>query len=299
MFQVGGDPRGSPGFLYNSDRLDYDSHKPMGEKKHQGGPRGRKPIGPKRSSAHGSEADTSGILNLRKLAGLTSHDVVDRVRKILKLRRVGHGGTLDPMAEGVLLVGFGAGTKILQYLSDLSKSYQATLRLGEETDTMDSEGRTVLRRPVPHLEKDEIGRVLLSFTGPRKQRPPAYSAVKVGGVPAYRLARKGKKVILPPRPIKVEALSLLDWDPPDLEFSARVSKGTYIRRLACDLAVELGSCGHLVSLTRTAIGRHTISDSLSLEDLEECVGGSLKSVVISLPEALDHLILFSIKHYAR
>ncbi len=235
-------------------------------------------------------AMAGGILNLSKPVGLSSHDLVDQVRKVLQVKRVGHGGTLDPFAGGVLLVGFGPGTKILPYLSQLFKEYEAVLRLGETTSTLDIEGAVTETLPVPPLGREGLAATLATFLGPQEQLPPAYSAVKVGGVRAYHLARRGLEITLAPRSITVERIELLAWEPPQLTFRALVSKGTYLRRLAADLALRLGTCGHLVSLTRTAVGGHTLASSLTLDDLRQAKSARrLGEVALSLPAALAHL----------
>jgi tRNA pseudouridine55 synthase len=233
---------------------------------------------------------SGGVLNLCKPVGLSSHDLVDQVRRVLRVKRVGHGGTLDPFATGVLLVGFGAATKALPYLSDLAKEYEAVLLLGVSTTTLDVEGEVTATQTVPPLDEAEIARTLQGFLGPQEQLPPTYSALKVGGVRAYRLARQGVEVALPPRTITVERIELLAWDPPRVTFRALVSKGTYLRRLAADIAARLGTGGHLVSLTRTAVGGHGLATSLTLDDV--CRAAAAKRVgeiALTLPAALGHL----------
>jgi tRNA pseudouridine55 synthase len=230
---------------------------------------------------------TGAVLNLRKPPGITSHDVVDRVRGILRTRRTGHGGTLDPFAGGVLLVGILNGTKILPYLSELPKEYEAVLRLGEGTETFDTEKPVTVRAAVPDLERDAIARTLDSFRGTREQVPPPFSAVWVGGERAYEKARRGEPVVLPPRMVSVDEISLLSWDPPNLGFRALVSKGTYLRTLAGDIAAALGTRGHLTALTRTAVGPHRLSDSLTLDELEAAARDRrVETVALSLAGAL-------------
>ncbi len=232
---------------------------------------------------------TGAVLNLRKEAGLTSHDLVDLVRRVTGVRRVGHGGTLDPFAEGVLLVGLDSGAKILSYLSDLPKEYEAVLRLGESTETLDPETPVMERRPVPDLDREAVTAACARFVGTQEQEPPQYSALKIGGVRAYNLARQGLEVALAPRSITVSGMTLLGWDPPDVRFRALVSKGTYLRRLGSDLAASLGTCGHLVALTRTAVGPHRLERSVTMASLEEAGRGAWADLAMTMSQALVHL----------
>lgn len=232
----------------------------------------------------------AGILNIFKPSGLTSHDVIDRVRDIIGQRRVGHAGTLDPFADGVLIIGLGSATKILSFISDLPKEYEGSLRLGEETDTMDPDGSVIGRKRIPSLDEEAIRAVFSRFEGTQEQSPPIYSALRVGGVRAYRLARSGKKITLPPRTITVEEIRLVSWEKDLIRFRATVSKGTYIRKLASDLAVKLGTCGHLVSLTRTRVGHFHLDSSISTEELERAGSREeLAGMMVSPAAALIHL----------
>ncbi len=231
---------------------------------------------------------TSGILNLDKPQGWTSHDVVARVRRLTGERRVGHAGTLDPLATGVLLVCLGAATRLTEYLQAAPKTYRATVRLGLATDTGDAEGAVVATRPVPPLSSEDLEEALAAFRGTIVQRPPIYSAIKQGGVPLYRRARRGEEVTPPPRQVTIYALDLIAWAPPDLTLLIVCSAGTYIRSLAHDLGERLGCGGHLISLCRTASGRFRLEEAISLEDLAAAVArGDWARFVLPPHWALD------------
>ena len=208
-----------------------------------------------------------GLLVVDKPKGPTSHDVVGWARRALQTRTVGHAGTLDPMATGVLVLGVGEGTKLLRWLTADSKRYRATVRLGVETDSLDADGVVTGEQPITPLTEAEARDGLAARVGPQAQRPPAYSAVKVDGERAHRLARRGDAVELPPRDIVVHELSLTDLAWPDLSFEAHLSKGAYVRSLARDLANDWGTVGHLVALRRIASGAFTMSEAVSADAL--------------------------------
>lgn len=207
-----------------------------------------------------------GILNLNKPRGLTSHDVVDRVRAIARQRRVGHAGTLDPLATGVLLVCLGRATRLAEYLMASPKTYRATIRLGVSTDTYDAEGQVVDQRPVT-ARREEVEKALGRFRGRILQVPPMFSAIKRDGQPLYRLARKGVTVERQPRPVEIYDLRLVEWDPPRLTVEVTCSPGTYIRSLAHDLGEALGCGAHLTALVRLASGDFRLEEAVPLEDL--------------------------------
>ena len=210
-----------------------------------------------------------GILNINKATGMTSHDVVASIRRLLKQKRVGHAGTLDPAASGVLPICVGQGTRVAEYLSDSGKTYRAEIVFGVETDTYDSEGVVVRTGSVAGLTLAQIEQALERFTGQQMQLPPRYSAIKLQGKPAYKLARIGEDISLSPRPITIYRLEVIDWLPPRLTLSIECSKGTYIRSLAHD-AGELLSCGaHLAALVRTRSGPFSLSESITLEQLAD------------------------------
>ena len=208
----------------------------------------------------------NGLLIVNKPAGMTSHDVVDAVRRLAQTRRVGHAGTLDPMATGVLVVVIGAATRLVQFIDGCDKTYRATLRLGATTTTYDADGDIVERRPVTVSQAD-VETALAGFRGFVTQVPPMYSAVKVQGQRLYKLARQGREVERKPRPVTIHCLEVLDWALPDVTVEVVCSAGTYIRSLAHDLGQALGCGAHLTALTRTVSGDFTLDKSYSLEKL--------------------------------
>ena len=201
-----------------------------------------------------------GLLLIDKPRGMTSHDVVDAVRRALGTRKVGHAGTLDPTATGLLLVGVGRATRLLRFLSDLDKTYEGTARLGEETDTLDSGGRVVATSPVD-VDRAGVERAALAMVGESQQRPPSYSAVKVGGRRLYEAARSGEVIEAKPRPVRVEAFDVLDFDGRDFAFRVTCGSGTYVRSLVADIGTALGCGAHLTRLVRTGIGDFTVEDA--------------------------------------
>jgi len=210
------------------------------------------------------------ILNLIKPRGLTSHDVVNRVRKITKERRVGHGGTLDPLAEGVLIIGVGREStkKLEEVLKGVDKEYEALIEFGKTSTTDDSEGKlTDTGASMELLTRDRLISALSSFEGESEQTPPAYSAVKILGKPAYKLARGGKKPILKARTVTIKEAELLLFEPPVVKIKFIVSSGTYIRSLARDLGEKLGVGAYLKELIRTRVGNYKIKDGTDLADL--------------------------------
>ena len=212
-----------------------------------------------------------GLLNIHKPRGLTSFDVVGRVRQQTRIARVGHAGTLDPQASGVLLVGLGKGTKLTQFLHELPKSYRATLRLGVRTDTHDAAGTVIAVRAVRPLAWEDVSAILASFQGSIEQLPPMYSALKWRGQRLYALARRGIEVERQPRRVQIFRLALLTLTPEAMTLEVDCSSGTYIRVLADDIGVRLGCGAHLAELVRTAIGPFTLEHALTLEALEEAV----------------------------
>jgi tRNA pseudouridine55 synthase len=218
-----------------------------------------------------------GILNINKPGGLTSHDVVAQIRRLLHQKRVGHAGTLDPLASGVLPICVGQATRLAEYASEGGKAYRAELTLGCVTDTYDREGRVLSERSVPELTPAQIEEALQQFRGLQMQVPPPYSAVKLQGQPAYKRARAGQEVRLAPRPIVIARLDLLAWERPQLTLEIECSKGTYIRSLAYDLGECLGCGAHLSALVRTRSGPFTLDRSVTLEQLEEAAStGEIK-----------------------
>jgi len=228
----------------------------------------------------------SGVLVVDKPVGLTSHDVVQIIRKGTNIRRAGHTGTLDPRASGVLVVLIGPAVRLSEYVSASDKRYQAVIRLGEATDTYDSEGRVVSTSPV-EITEEQFVQALQQFVGEIEQVPPPYSAVKVQGRKAYEIAREGEEVDLQPRKIKVYSLELLEWAPPEAVIDIHCSSGTYIRSLANDLGRVLGCGAHLVGLRRTRSGRFTLRDAVPLRKLREAFAdGTWYQYLIPAAEAL-------------
>jgi tRNA pseudouridine55 synthase len=207
-----------------------------------------------------------GILNLDKPAGITSHDAVNQIRRLAGQRRVGHAGTLDPLATGVLLLGLGRATRLLEYLAGQPKRYEGTIRLGQVTTTYDAEGEIVAELPVT-VSEDGVRATLDQFRGPIVQIPPAFSAIKRAGQPLYKLARRGLEFEPPPRQVTIYELELLSYDPPFLFIGLECSAGTYVRSLANDLGQSLGCGGHLTALRRTAFGAFVVSAAASLDSL--------------------------------
>lgn len=225
--------------------------------------------------------ERGGLLLVDKPAGVTSHDVVDAVRRALGTKKVGHAGTLDPMATGLLLVGVGRATRLLRYFGDLPKVYEGTARLGVETDTLDAEG-TVVRTSEVSVTLDDVERAFVALVGPSLQRPPAYSAVKVGGRKLYEAARAGEALEAPPRPIRVDEIRVLAFDGTDVEFSVVCSGGTYVRVLVADAGVSLGCGAHLRRLRRTGIGPYRVADADPLGTLGSPL--PLETAVAHLPK---------------
>ena len=208
------------------------------------------------------------IFNIYKPVGWTSFDVVKKIRGITKEKKVGHGGTLDPFAGGVLIIGTNSDTKKLGKISGAIKSYRAVLQLGEETDTLDLDGKVITVKPVPTLDKNLVESVLKNFIGKYKQIPPMYSAKKVNGVRLYKLARKNKTINREPVEVNIIDLTLNDIQDKQIDFSVTCSKGTYIRVLGQEIAKKLGTEGHLTQLQRIAVGDFVVQDSIPLKEFE-------------------------------
>ncbi|MGI8615233.1 MAG: tRNA pseudouridine(55) synthase TruB [Actinomycetota bacterium] len=203
-----------------------------------------------------------GLLLVDKPLGVTSHDVVDVVRRGLRTRKVGHAGTLDPMATGLLLIGVGRATRLLRFLGGLPKTYEGTLRLGVETTTLDADGDVVRETEVDVSEAD-VAAAMRRLVGESLQRPPAYSAVKVGGRKLYEAAREGEHLEAEPRPIRVDAFDLVSFDVPDATFRVTCSGGTYVRVLVADVGAALSCGAHLTALRRTAIGPYVVDAAVA------------------------------------
>jgi tRNA pseudouridine55 synthase len=217
----------------------------------------------------GKDSALDGILNIDKPAGITSYGVVAAVKRLAGEQRVGHTGTLDPAATGVLPVFLGRATRVIGFLTDTAKAYRAVIEMGIATDTYDASGQVVHRSDPSSIDRDGFESALDSFRGDIRQVPPMYSAVKHAGRPLYKLARAGVTVERRARPVTVHRLELVAWQPPSITLEIECSKGTYIRSLAHDLGQALGCGAHLKTLVRTRCGIFDIMDAVSLPRLEE------------------------------
>lgn len=224
--------------------------------------------------------EIDGVLLVDKPGDHTSHDVVARLRRKLNMKRIGHAGTLDPMATGLMILLIGKATKISQYLISLDKEYEGTIELGKATDSQDADGEVLETRPVPPLSEADVRAAMKSFLGDQYQMPPMYSAIKIDGVPLYKNARKGVEVEREPRFIRVASFELTGLALPRFDFKLRCSKGTYVRTIAHDLGNKLGCGAHLAALRRTATDKFKIADALTLDQIE----------AMSLPEIEKRLI---------
>jgi tRNA pseudouridine55 synthase len=234
--------------------------------------------------------DISGILNINKPGGITSHDVVHRVRKILGTKKVGHTGTLDPMAVGVLLVCVGQATRLIEYLVTSEKQYQARLKFGQSTSTYDADGEITETHDPSPLTEAMLRHALTGFVGNIQQQPPAFSAIKKNGVPFYKLARKGVPVTPPTRTVRVETIDLLDFAPPEAVLRISCQAGVYVRSIAHDVGQVLGVGAHLTELIRLANGSWRVENAISLDALEQAVSaGNLEQVLQPKELAVSHL----------
>lgn len=215
---------------------------------------------------------TSGLVLVDKASGLTSHDVVARVRRILAERRVGHAGTLDPMATGLLVIGVGSATRLLRFAQAGTKRYVGTARVGVATDSLDADGVVVGEAPVPDVTPAQLAAAAAGLTGAISQTPPMVSALKVGGERLHALARRGVEVERAAREVTVSAFGVEATGPDEWTFDVTCSAGTYVRVLLADLAERLGTLAHLTSLRRVSSGRFSVDDALTLEGLAERVG---------------------------
>ncbi|MBE2203343.1 MAG: tRNA pseudouridine(55) synthase TruB [Chthoniobacterales bacterium] len=230
-----------------------------------------------------SSNEIDGVLLVDKAAGMTSHDVVAITRRALNTKKVGHCGTLDPRATGLLLLTLGRGTKIQDLLMSEDKEYVGTMELGKITNSQDADGIVTESRPVPQLASEQIEQAFSKFHGDFYQTPPMVSAIKIDGVPLYKLARRGREVAREPRFVHVYAHEIQKIRLPEIDFRVVCSKGFYVRTYAHDIGQELGCGAHLKSLRRTKSGRFHVEDALPVEDLKS---GSLDSVmprILSLP----------------
>jgi tRNA pseudouridine55 synthase len=228
----------------------------------------------------------SGVLVVDKPVGMTSHEVVQIIRRGTNIRRAGHTGTLDPRASGVLVILIGPAVRLSEYVSASDKRYQAVIRLGASTDTYDSDGQVTRTNPI-EVTEEQFETELKKFIGEIEQTPPPYSAIKMQGRPAYEMAREGEEVEMQPRIISVYSLDVIEWAPPEVTVDVHCSSGTYVRSLAFDLGEKLGCGAMLAGLRRTKSGRFTLKDAVPLRKLIESFdSNSWYKYVIPAAEAL-------------
>lgn len=231
----------------------------------------------------------SGIILIDKPEGISSAKVVSRVKRALGVKKVGHTGTLDPFATGLMICGINSGTRISRFFLKGSKTYVAELKLGMETDTLDSTGAIISENSNIPDSNQLITDTVLSFEGPQMQTPPSYSALKHNGVPLYKLARKGISVEKPPRPISIHSIEVIDIDLPFIRFSVSCSSGTYIRVLGADIGKKLGCGGHLTALRRTETCGFSVENSVCLDQVAPIAGKHDTPGFISLSDALPFM----------
>ncbi|MEQ9824895.1 MAG: tRNA pseudouridine(55) synthase TruB [Puniceicoccaceae bacterium] len=238
-----------------------------------------------------TEHEFNGILLIDKPSGITSHDVVDRVRRTLKMKKVGHAGTLDPNATGLMMILVGKGTKASQYLMSMDKTYTGTIQLGLETDSYDIDGEVLQESTPAAIDEAILLEHMRSFIGDQYQKPPMFSAKKVKGVPLYKHARKGKEVEREERLIRISDFRMLANRFPHLDFEIAVSKGTYVRSVAHDLGKKLGTGACLTALRRTRISDFSIENAVDLDVLAELSTTGLKSRIIPVYKAVPSYVL--------
>ena len=233
-----------------------------------------------------AQSDPAGILLVDKPQGITSHDVVDKMRRVFRMKKIGHAGTLDPMATGLLLILVGKATKASQYLMSLDKEYTGTIKLGEVTDSQDADGEIVMTKPVPELTEADVAKVMQTFIGDQYQTPPMFSAKKINGQKLYNLARKGKEVAREPRFIHISRYEITAFELPEIAVIVRSSQGAYIRTLAHDLGERLNCGGHLSSLRRTAVGQFSAEASNTVEAIEAMSTTELLNKLIPITQVV-------------
>ena len=238
------------------------------------------------------EPSFEGILLVDKPAGITSHDIVDRLRRKLKMKKIGHAGTLDPLATGLMIMLIGKATKVSQFLISLDKSYEGEFLLGIETDSQDADGEVVSEKPLPEdIDEEMMLKEMKSFLGDQYQTPPMFSAKKIKGVPLYKMARKGKTVEREPRFIRINEFCLMNWNPPKGKFSLSCSKGTYVRTVLHDLGQNLGCGAHLTGLRRTKIDQFGIENASPLDEIENMGHSEFQNMLIPIREAVPTHVL--------
>ncbi|MFT6235657.1 MAG: tRNA pseudouridine55 synthase [Lentimonas sp.] len=235
--------------------------------------------------------DPIGVLLVDKPQGMTSHDIVARMRRVFRIKKIGHAGTLDPMATGLLLILVGKATKVSQFLMSMDKEYTGTVKLGEATDSQDADGEIVETKPVPELTQVDVEKEMATFMGDQYQTPPMFSAKKVNGQKLYKLARQGKTIEREARVIHVSRYDILDFNLPEVSIIVGSSKGTYIRTLAHDLGERLGCGGHLCALRRTQVGKFRIEDANTLEEIENMAPSELRTKLIPVNQAVPSVAM--------
>ena len=235
--------------------------------------------------------ELDGVLLIDKPSAHTSHDVVARLRGILRMKRIGHAGTLDPMATGLLVILVGKATRISQYLMSVDKEYTGTIKLGASTNTQDAEGEVLETRPVPALSEADVRAALTGFLGDQYQMPPMFSAIKIAGKALYKSARAGEEVEREPRFIRISQYDLTRWASPEIDFRVLCTKGTYVRTLAHDLGQRLGCGAHLSALRRIASGNLNVSRAVTLEQLQKMSLPEVEKVLIPAYEAAPSVAL--------
>ncbi len=228
-----------------------------------------------------------GLLLVDKPTGPTSHDIVAKIRYHFRIKKVGHGGTLDPMATGLLILLLGKGTKISERVMGHDKTYEGTLRLGIETDSQDADGKPVAEADPSAITKEQVMEQMALRVGDQMQTPPMVSAIKIKGVPLYKLARKGQTIERPPKFVHLYRFDLLDFNPPEARFVVECTKGTYVRTLAHDIGQSLGVGAHLSQLRRTHIGKFDVAQATTLDELLNL--STLEGKIIPLAAALPLL----------
>jgi tRNA pseudouridine55 synthase len=237
------------------------------------------------------QKELDGVLLVDKPTDHTSHDVIARLRGKLKMKRIGHAGTLDPMATGLLIVLVGKATRVSQYLMSVDKEYTGTISLGKVTTTQDAEGEMLETRPVPALAEDDVRNAMKAFIGDQYQTPPMYSAIKIDGVPLYKKARQGEEVEREPRFIRVSHFELTRFASPEIDFVLRCSKGTYVRTIAHDLGQKIGCGAHLSKLRRTGSGKFTIGQCLTLDEIQALPIPEIEKRLLPVHQAVPSIAL--------
>jgi len=233
-----------------------------------------------------------GVLLIDKEQGCTSHDVVNKVRRCLKIRSVGHAGTLDPLATGLLVILVGKATKLSQYLMSHDKVYDGKFVLGVETNSQDSEGEVVAQMPVPEgLNAESLQQTMNAFLGDQYQTPPMFSAKKVGGIPLYKLARQGQEVAREPRFINIARFDLLEMNLPEVSFELACTKGTYVRTVCHDLGKRIGCGAHMTALRRISSGKFSVKDAITIDQLQQMGAAAIKKQLIPVAAAAPSFAL--------